>query len=197
MILPFRCRNYDTRKTCQCLNSNCTVNHSLAIFFMVCSSIVVKLLLPLRNPLEDPQPWSPSLLDLPSRKPPEPEFKDWGSTCKMFTCKSVERWTWMPSCWSFNTLRISVSANWSTLYFSPPLRTAVCDWSRTWCTERGVKQDKRRNGKINWVEFLITWLRSSFSRPLNCVGVANSACNCIENQLRPWFKSSTDQFDHL
>ena len=43
--------------------------------FMLSSSIVVKLLLPLRNPLEDPLPWSPSLLDLPSRKQPEPEFK--------------------------------------------------------------------------------------------------------------------------
>ena len=71
--------NYGTWKTCQCLNSNCTVNHSLAIFFMVYSSIVVKLLLPLRNPLEDPQPWSPSQLDLPSRKQPEPELKDWVS----------------------------------------------------------------------------------------------------------------------
>ena len=50
--------------------------------FMVCSSIVVKLLLPLRTPLEDPQPWSPSLLDLPSRKQPEPEFKGWVSNCK-------------------------------------------------------------------------------------------------------------------
>ena len=143
------------------------------------------------SPFEEPS-WRPSAMVAKSAKSSLTQAtRAWIQrlSFKLYACKSVERWTWMPSCWSFNTLRISVSANWSTLYFSPPLRTAVCDWSRTWCTEIGVKMD--RGEKINCVDFFITWLRSSFSRPLNCVGVANSACNYNENQLRTWFRAST------
>merc|ERR550534_758439 len=90
--------NNGTWKTCQCLNSNCTVSHNLAIFLMVCSSIVVKLLLPLRNPLEDPQPWSPSLLDLPSRKQPEPgcPLVDPSTHCEYLLARTGQHCTSLP-----------------------------------------------------------------------------------------------------
>ena len=203
MILPFCCMNNGTWKTCQCLNSNCTVSHNLAIFLMVCSSIVVKLLLPLRNPLEDPQPWLPSLLDLPSRKQPGPEFEDWVSNCMHANqlkgepgCPLVDPSTHCEYLWERTGQHCTFrprSKPRSVTEAAPGVQREVWKWTR--------------GEKINCVDFFITWLRSSFSRPLNCVGVANSACDYIENQLRSWFRTSaalitnnmshSDQFDHL